>query len=127
MHLQSLLRRLPALGLVVALALVLALGTATLASAQATPDVSTPAAGDNSGIGGDVGGETNAGLPNTGDGSTYTSQATPATGTGGDTSLPSTGAGSTQNGVGGLWMVFAVAAGVLVVALAGRRLTRRTN
>ena len=127
MHLQSLLRRIPALGLVAALALVLALGSATMVSAQATPDVSTPVAGDQTGTGGDTGTGSNAALPNTGDGSTYTSQATPASGAGGETSLPSTGAGSTQNGVGGLWMVFAVAAGVLVVAVASRKLTRRAS
>ena len=105
MHLQSLTRRLSAFGLIGVLALVLALTGATLTSAQATPDASTPVAGVDTSTG--VGGTT-------------------ATGT--DTSLPSTGTGdSSRSGINGLVIVLAAAAAVVVAAVSARTFARRTS
>jgi hypothetical protein len=137
MQLRTFTRRIAALGLIGALALVLAIGQASFVGAQATPDA-TPAAtgGDtslpNTGTGTTavnqatpgVGGDTS--LPNTGTGSTAINQATP--GVGGDTTLPSTGTGAaSETGMTGLFTVLAAAAAVIVAAVAGRTFLGRRN
>ncbi len=116
MHLQSLTRRLAAVGLIGALALILAFAGGTLAAAQSTPSAATPA----------VGGDT--ALPDTGAGTTANAQATPAVG--GDTALPDTGDGSSISlqatpAVGGLLIVLAAAAAVVVAAVSARTFARR--
>ena len=112
MHLQSFTRRLSAFGLIGVLALVLALTGASLTSAQATPDASTPVAG--------VGGGTTA----TG-GDTTTTTTTTTAGTG--AALPSTGTGdSSPSGFGGLIIVLAAAAAVVVAAVSARTFARRS-
>ncbi len=135
MHLQSVTRRLAAFGLISALALVLAFASSTLTSAQdlsATPvtggETTVPSTGTdstaNSQVTPVVGGDT--ALPNTGTGSTVNLQATPAVG--GDTTLPSTGTGdASQTGFGGLMLVLAVAAAVVVAAVSARTFARRNS
>jgi hypothetical protein len=136
MQLRSITRRFAALGLVAALALVLAVGQASFAGAQATPDATPAVGGDTAlpetGAGTTsvsqatpaVGGDT--ALPETGAGTTALNQATPAVG--GDTTLPSTGTGSAAgSGMTGLMAVLAAAAAVVVAAVAARTfMGRRT-
>lgn len=137
MHLQSITRRLAALGLIGALALVLAFAGGTLASAQSTPSAATPAVGGgaalpDTGAGTTanaqatpaVGGET--ALPATGDGSTVSLQATPVVG--GGATLPSTGTGdASQTGFSGLLIVLAAAAAVVIAAVSARTFARRNG
>jgi hypothetical protein len=115
MAFQGVSRRVAAFLAIVALTLVVALGSASFAAAQ---DDGTPAA---------VGGDTTS-LPDTGTGSTAVFQdATPPAVGGDTTNLPSTGTGSTSTDgdVNGLFYVLIGAGAVVAVAVTAQKAVHR--